>query len=62
MSVAWRRKEPRHLDRHSQLTKAEAATFQLIEKGVAVDDICKILNITRETLRLRTRIIKEKVQ
>lgn len=62
MQAAWRRKEPRHLDRHSTLTKSEAATLQLVEQGMAVDDICKVLSIKRETFKLRMRVIKEKIQ
>jgi len=62
MTAAWRRKEPRHFDRHSQLTKAEAAMYQLVIQGMAIEDICKALSITRETAKNRMQIIREKTR
>lgn len=62
MTADWRRKEPRHLDRHYQLTKAEAAMFQLLSQGMTMEDICKALNITRETAKNRMQIIREKTR
>ena len=55
------RKSPTHSNSPFRLTKSEADTFALMQKGITPDDICKALNITRGTLRVRARVIKEKM-
>ena len=61
MQTAHSRKEPCHQNRHWKLTKAEEATLQLLQQGMALDDIAKTLNVNRETIRCRVKTIKEKM-
>ena len=56
------KKAPRRYDRHLRLTKAEAATFELMERGMAADEIAKSFNVTKLTVQMRIKIIKEKLE
>ena len=51
----------RHANSHARLTKAERATYELMQKGLTSEAIAVLLGLKHETIKNRVRIIQEKL-